>query len=124
MSGDDPESRCHFQTPSRLTPRERGCPFGLEGRSETFTAFLSGFSSSCIPPWRLGGSGASEVAAVAPSDAVGGPVVDGGGCPSADLSAALSVGDDDVRRWEEILAGVGGESARAQADALGEASQT
>ena len=76
------------------------------------------------PPWRLGGSGASEVAAVAPSDAVGGPVVDGGGCPAADLSAALSVGDDDVRRWEEILAGVGGESARAQADALGEAGQT
>ena len=76
------------------------------------------------PGGGLGVFGASEVAAVAPSDAVGGPVVDGGGCPAADLSAALPVGDDDVRRWEEILAGVGGESARAQADALGEAGQT
>lgn len=79
--------------------------------------------SSCVPPVCLGVFGASEVAAVAPSDAVGGPVVDGGGCPAADLSAALAVGDDDVGFREEVLAGVGGESARAQADALGEAGQ-
>ena len=68
------------------------------------------------PGWGLGVFGASEVAAVAPSDAVGGPVVDGGGCPAARLAAAPSVGDDDVRRGHEVFAGVGGEGAGGQAD--------
>ena len=58
--------------------------------------FLEEGFCRCVP----GGSvfGASQVGSAALSEAVGGPVVDGGGCPAADLSAAFSFGSTKIGR--------------------------
>ena len=102
-----------------MTPRERG-PFSGWGPFRGAHSAPERPLSSCVP-LELSVFGASEVAAVAPSDAVGGPVIDGGGRPAARLAAALPVGDDDVRWGHEALAGVRSESAGGQAGSQGEA---
>mgnify|MGYP001762486861 CR=1 FL=1 len=71
---------------------------------EAPTALLEEGFCRCVP----GGSvfGTSQISSAPLSEAVGGPIVDGGGCPAADLSAALSFGDDDVWGREEAFAAV------------------